>query len=164
MYIFSSLLQDNICYVFLLVFFFYRSCFNQQRVKHSLRLTKWKCQTVSFCENSNENILTHITLVFFYTAELEPSRDLQCSLISCLKAFPLLCEVFLRKSHTVQSSSLLHKKFVADQDWHKFSFSLQMEAWIHLLRMYVAFKSFDITMLEKPTQAKSTISRLALQC
>lgn len=70
-------------------------------------------------------------------------------LISHLKAFPLFQEAFLGKSHTVQSSSWLHRKSVADRCMDTF-FQLQMEPQIGSLSMYVMFIGCEVTMPEKP--------------
>ncbi len=98
-------------------------------------------------------ITVHQCFLQSSTAELKwatmPSIDLR-GLISCLKAFPLLREVFLSKSHTTQCNQVLDSTGNLQQTraWI-FFFSLQMEPWIGLLRMYVAFNSCEVTMLEK---------------
>lgn len=85
------------------------------------------------------------------TAELEwttnASRRLAGSNIM-FKSFPPGSISEQKPYNAVQSSSWLHRKSVADEGMNRF-LSLQMESWIGLLRMYVAFNSCEVTMLEK---------------
>ena len=141
-----SMWQKGLLPIFSLLF--YRSCCSSEFELSRELGRNWRVNKAYILWDSNKEwhcIFYHCIFSLkcfsvFLTAEwkwvIMSSRDTQ-GLISCLKAFPLLQEGFLRKINTAQSSYWLHRISVAHQGMDLFFFFMQMEPQIGLLSMYM---------------------------